>query len=181
VLVGGLAAAALAGLSRGARASVMRALSLNELVNQSQHALVGTPLDTVGRWETVGRSERIVTYTRVRADYSVDGRPPASSELMVRTLGGRVDDIGQVVPGEAVLRLQQTATLFLEPVSRDVFCVTAMSQGHYPLVSDDKGVRRLQARTAHLELIGEAGSAVRRLDGRTVPEVESMIYAELTK
>jgi hypothetical protein len=159
----------------------MRALTLGELVQQSQHALVGTPVDTFGRWEKVGKSERIVTYTLVRADYSVDGRPPASNELMVRTLGGRVDDVGQVVPGEAVLRLQQTATLFLESLSKDLFAVTAMSQGHYPIVADDKGVRRLRARTAQLELIGEAGSAVRRLDGRTVPEVESMVYAEIAK
>jgi hypothetical protein len=171
--------AAGAALTRRAGASVALALSLNELVQKSRYALVGTPVDTFGRWETVGHASRIVTYTLVRAEYSVDGRPPGTSELMVRTLGGRVGDIGQLVPGEATLRLNETATLFLEDLSPDLFAVTAMSQGHYPLLSDDHGVRRLRARTGLLELIGETGSAVRRLDGRTVPEVESMVFAEI--
>lgn len=174
--------AAGAALSKRAGASVVRALSLSELVHTSRFAFVGTALSASGRWEVVGRSERIVTHTLVRVEHAVDGRSAPTREVMVRTLGGRVDDIGQVVPGEATLRLNEPATVFLQDLSKDVFAVTAMAQGHYPLVADAKGVKRLRPRAALLELVGDVtGSAVRRLDGRTVPEVESMVYSEFTQ
>jgi hypothetical protein len=170
------------GLSKRASASVVRALSLSELVHTSRFACVGTAVNAVGRWETIGRSERIVTYSLIRLEHSVDGRPAPTRELMVRTLGGRVDGIGQVVPGEATLRLNEPATVFLEDLSKDLFAVTAMAQGHYPLVADAKGVKRLQPRTAQLELVGDVtGSAVKRLTGRTVPEVESLVYSEINQ
>jgi hypothetical protein len=170
------------GLSKRAGASVVRALSLSELVHTSRLAFVGTAVSAFGRWETIGRSERIVTYSLIRVEHAVDGRSAPSGEVMVRTLGGRVDDIGQVVPGEATLRLNEPATVFLQDLSKDLFAITAMAQGHYPLIADGKGVKRLQPRAALLELVGDvSGSALKRLAGRTVPEVESMVYSEFAK
>lgn len=158
----------------------MRALTLNELVNQSQHAVVGTPGDASSRWETIGGRERIVTYTQVRIEYPLDGAAPATSEVVVRTLGGRVGDIGQVVPGEAPLRRLGTAALFLEPIASDVFVVTAMSQGHYPILADAKGARRLRAHSLTLKQM-TSDAAVVRLDGRTVVEVEGLVYQEVAR
>src|SRR5689334_23113323 len=113
LLVGGVMVATGAGFSKPAGAAVVRALSLGELVHTSRVACVATPVEAFGRWESFGRAERIVTYTLVRIEHAIDGRSAPSGELMVRTLGGRVDDIGQVVPGEATLRLQETSTVFL--------------------------------------------------------------------
>jgi hypothetical protein len=170
------------GVSKQAGASVVRALSLSELVHTSRVTCVGTAVDAFGRWETIGRSERIVTYSLIRVEHTIDGRSAPSREVMVRTLGGRVDDIGQVVPGEATLRMNEPATVFLQDLTKDLFAVTAMAQGHYPLIADDKGVKRLQPRAALLELVGDVtGSAVKRLAGRTVTEVESMVYAEFAR
>jgi hypothetical protein len=157
---------------------------LNELVHQSLYALVGTPVELFGRWETVGRRSRIVTYTLVRADYSIDGRPPGTSDVMIRSLGGRVGDIGQTVPGEAMLQRGRAATVFIEELSRDLFAVTGMAQGHYPVIADGHGVKRLRAEAGLLEFVGGAkvlDSAVHLLDGRTVTEVEGLVYAEIKR
>ncbi|HVU01853.1 MAG TPA: hypothetical protein VHE30_08880 [Polyangiaceae bacterium] len=180
VLTGGLATAAHLALSRRAGATVARALTLNQLVHQSRHGFVGTPVDAFCRWETIGGHSRIVTYTLVRADYSFDGRPPATSDVMVRTLGGAVDDVGQVVPGEAVLDRGVATAVFLEEATRDLFVVTGMSQGSYPVRLERDGVKRLRARASQLEIVGASlESAVRRLDGRSVTETEALVAKEL--
>lgn len=167
------------GRPRNAHATLVRAVTLTELVHSSQHAVVATTLAATSRWETVGDRERIVTYTPVRVQYALDGTSPAT-ELMVRTLGGRVGDIGQLVPGEAPMRSGTTAALFLEPVATDVFGVTAMAQGHYPILSDDRGARRLRA---HVLSIAKTppDAAIVRLDGRTVGEVEGFVYQEVAR
>lgn len=165
---------------RPGRASVARALSLKELVTTSQHALVGVPLDHFSQWEVLGGQRRVVTYTMVRVQRPLDGRTPPSPDVLVRTLGGVVDDIGQVVPGEAVLVHKQAAALFLTGAERDVFAVTGQSQGHYRVVVD-AGIRRFRATARSLELVGaSAASAVVRLHGRTIPEVEALVAAELS-
>jgi hypothetical protein len=179
LLAGGLSALALARV-RPAQATLVRAVTLTELVSQSRHAVVATPGEASSRWETIGGRERIVTYTQVRVEYPLDGTAPASSELVVRTLGGRVGDIGQIVAGEALLRRRGTAALFLEPIASDVFVVTAMSQGHYPILADIKGARRLHAPSLTLRQM-TSDAAVVRLDGRTVAEVEGLVYQEVAR
>jgi hypothetical protein len=177
-VVGGLSAFALC-RTRPAQATLVRAITLTELVGLSKYAVVATPGASSSRWETIGDRERIVTYTPVRVDYVLDGTSPAN-EIMVRTLGGRVGDIGQVVPGEAPIRSGATAALFLEPVATDVFGVTAMAQGHYAVRTDDQGARRLRAnRLSFAKLAPDA--AIARLDGRTVGEVESFVYQEVAR
>lgn len=179
LLLGSLFATVGVSAAGRAVASVSRALTLNELVQGSRHALVGTPVDLFAQWETYGKHRRIITYTMIRTEYSFDGRPPATREVLVRTLGGIVDGIGQIVPGEAVLRRGATSALFLVDVSKDLFEVTGMAQGHYPLVADAQGMRRLSASHGALEVATDASSAVKRLDGRSVEEVETLVYAEL--
>lgn len=177
-IAGGLSALALA-RTHTAQATLVRAITLKELVSLSQHAVVATPGASSSRWETIGDRERIVTYTPVRVQYVLDGTSPAS-EIVVRTLGGRVGDIGQLVPGEARLRKDATAALFVEPVTTDVFSVTAMAQGHYLIQADDTGTRRLRAnRISTATLAPDA--AIVRLDGRTVGEVESFVYQEVSR
>jgi hypothetical protein len=158
-----------------------RPLSLAELVYQSRHALVGTPVSFEALWETVGRRQRIVTYTRLQVERPLDGRPPAASELTLRTLGGQVGDIGQIVPGEAALRRGATAALFLEELSPAVFAVSGMAQGHYPLQADRQGLRRLHADLQAAEQAAFADAAVHRLAGRTVNEVETLVAAEVAR
>src|SRR5262245_41457604 len=83
-----------------AQAGVARPGPLRDLVRASRWVVVGTPLEAIGRWEEVGKSQRIVTYHRIRVDRSLGSKASSESELWVRTLGGRVGNIGQVVHGE---------------------------------------------------------------------------------
>jgi hypothetical protein len=163
-----------------AEASVARALSLSELVLRSRHAVIGTPRDAYCQWETIGKRRRIVTYSLVAVEQPLDGQPTETSEVLVRTLGGSIGDLGQIVHGEAPLALHQPAAVFLAELAPSVFRVTAMSQGHYP-VRVESGVRRVRAGLASLELLGAEGGAVQRLHGRTVGEVEGMIAEEMRR
>jgi hypothetical protein len=171
----GCAALASPGL---AFATTARAITLPELVGLSQFALVGTATDAYSRWETMGRSRRIVTYTRVEVTQPIDGRPPPDTSLLVRTLGGRVGDIGQLVHGEARFELGASSVVFITPDDDGVFGITAMAQGHYPLGIDpdapDTAVR-LRASPNIPALTRVEGSAVQRLVRRTVVEAESLV------
>jgi hypothetical protein len=182
VLFGGLAATIGFSLEGSAQATVARALSLSELVHQSGHGFVGTPGDSFSRWETIGKRSRIVTYTSVRADYALDVRGPGTAEVMVRTLGGAVGDIGQTVPGEALLVKGEPTAVFVQAIAQDLFVVTGMAQGLYPVRPDIQGVRRLRAATGQLALFrAQADAAVVRLDGRTVAETETLVREELLR
>ena len=156
-----------------AEGSVARGLSLLELARASESVVVGTALQAESRWELVGGKKRIVTYTRVRVDQTLAGSA-GDSELAVRTLGGTVGKIGQVVHGEAHLFLNEPAVLFVRSATDGATVVTAMSQGHYPVRTDAAGARRLARSPRSFELIGKA-SAAKQLSGRTVPEARSLV------
>lgn len=136
----------------------------------SRVALVGQALAADSRWETIGEQRRIVTTTRVRVDDVIAGSE-LGSEVMVRTLGGRVGDVGQIVHGEAFLLLGERAVLFLMEASSGALHVSAMAQGHYPVRSDPQQVPRLARSPRMPELVGRSGqSAVERLHRQSLGE-----------
>ncbi len=174
----GCAAAALPGVALFpgvAWATMARAVTLPQLVGLSQFALVGTATDAQSRWETVGESRRIVTYVRVEVTQPIDGRPPPDTTLMLRTLGGRVGDIGQLVHGEARFELGAPTVMFVTPDNDGVLGVTAMAQGHYPLRAEAGDVARLLASPNMPSLTRVEGSAVQRLVQKTVVEAEGLV------
>lgn len=168
----GAAAAGLVLHGRPARASIARAVSLRELVRSSERALVATALAAEGRFESVGGRRRIVTYTRLRVEERLGG-PGGLGELLVRTLGGKVGDVGQVVHGEALLLLGEPALMFLAPSPEGPLVVTAMAQGHYPIRADKSGERRLVASPRLAEVVGDG--AARELAGRRVAEATGLV------
>lgn len=153
----GATAAGLVLETRPALASVARAVSLRDLVLGSRRALVGTALASESRYERVGGRRRIVTYTRVRVDEHLGG-PDDATELMLRTLGGKVGDVGQIVHGEAMLLLNEPALLFLGESSDGTLVVTAMAQGHYPIRKDRAGELRVLPSPRLGELLGEGAA-----------------------
>jgi hypothetical protein len=126
----------------------------------------------------VGGSKRIVTYTRLTVEEALDGRNPADSEVMVRTLGGQVGPLGQVVHGEAELRREQVCVVFLKDRRDGTFRVTGLAQGHYPLAFDQAGVRRLETSPHLAEVLDKhknLQSAVELLRGQSLDKARSMI------
>lgn len=179
-LLHGLSGAAVACvLGPDALATSARALTLRELLLRSRHALVGTPRAIESRWEYYAGARRIVTYTTLRVSQSVDGRPAPDRELRLRTLGGSVGDIAQVVHGEAQPKLDHPGLLFLDSDEGGLFRVTGMAQGHYPLKPDASGVGRLIRSPNLAEMKELSGAAVRVLPGHTVPEAEQLVVKAL--
>jgi hypothetical protein len=160
-------------------ASVARAISTSALVKRSRSVVVAVPLSAYSEWAEVGDTRRIVTVTRVRIDEHVARSKPESSEALVRTLGGRVGKIGQVVHGEAELRPNEPCMLFLHEDSGDLSTVTAMAQGHYPLLVDARG-KTLRRSPGLSKLVMAPDAAVERLSGQSF-ETAARIVREADK
>jgi hypothetical protein len=179
-LLSGLGATAAASLTPlSAHASYASAASVAELLERSRVAVLATAYDAYSQWESVEGTRRIVTYTRLITEAVIDGRDAELPEVLVRTLGGRVGDIGQVVHGEARLELEKAQVVFLSRAGQDVHRVTEMAQGHYLVRPDAQRVSRL-TRSPNLPHLREPGtSAVRLLPGKTVEEVRRLLVQQL--
>ncbi len=125
---------------REASASVAIAVSLEDLARASSVIARVTPLDRRSAWE----DGRIVTTTRVRVDEIVAGAVASGTrELRVRTLGGRVDKIGQIVEGEASFASSEPSIVFLSalsgPLAEPRFVVAGRAQGQLLVKRDVQG------------------------------------------
>ena len=157
-----------------AHATTARAVSLPALVRRSTRIARATTLESFARSEDFGGVRHIVTYSRMRIEDSIQG-PSGDSETLVRTLGGRVGDLGEIVHGEAELTLNETSLVFLMPDQNGVEVVTAMAQGHYPVALDGAGTPRLRLARNMPHLIGGKSSAVALLTGKPFPEARALI------
>jgi hypothetical protein len=157
-----------------AHATTARAVSLPDLVRRSTRVARATALDSFARSEDIGGARHIVTYSRMRIDDSIHG-PSGDSETLVRTLGGRVADLGEIVHGEAELVLHETCLVFLMIDPNGVEVVTGMAQGHYPITIDGAGTPRLRLSRNMPQLVGGATSAVAQLTGKPFTEARALI------
>lgn len=142
---------------RHAEAAVSVSLSLDELVSTSTYVVVAKAAEKQSLWEDTPSGRRIVTYTRLDIERSVVGEPGTS--VWVRTLGGSVGEIGQWVSGEATLKHGGRALLFLQKFGPSIV-VTAMAQGHYPVVTDETGQTRLGSSPDTGMLLPRRGPAI---------------------
>ncbi len=159
-----------------ASATIARALSVEDLVHKSNTVVLATALEQASSWQEVGDSRRIVTTTRVRIDELVTGQKPDAGELMVQTLGGKVGKIGQLVEGEAELVPGRASLLFARGVGAELFAVTAMAQGHFPIARETRG-RVLHKSAALPALIDAPNAAIRRLDGSLLADALRLVRA----
>jgi len=116
-----------------ARASVSIAVTWDGLLRESTAAAIVTPIEARSVWE----DGRIYTYTHVRVERPIAGDLGAGGDAWVRTMGGVVGKIGQIVDGEPVLVPGQSSLLFLHAGPVGAYEVTARGQGQFPVVLDD--------------------------------------------
>jgi hypothetical protein len=150
----------------------MRSLSLPSLVQGSRHIVVLTPLAAESHYEELGRRRRVVTDTRVRVEEALAKSSPGS-ELLVRTLGGTIGDMGELVHGQARLSIGEACVAFLLPGPDALYYVNGMAQGHYPLSS----ARRLLQSPDLPEILDFQSSAVKALVGRELSPVREQLRA----
>jgi hypothetical protein len=116
------------------------AVTWDGLLRESTASAVVTPLDAQSVWE----DGRIYTYTRVRVDRPIAGDLNAGGETWVRTMGGIVGKLGQLVEGEAVLVPGQPSLLFVHAAATaGVNEVTARGQGQFPVIAAPDGAPRV--------------------------------------
>jgi MYXO-CTERM domain-containing protein len=142
--VAGATAGVSALAARDAQASVSIAVLFDDLVRDSSAAAIVTPMEQRSVWE----NGRIYTYTRAHVDRAVAGES-LGEETWIRTSGGVVGKIGQIVEGEASLTPGRPTLLFvqrLDPASGGVYLVSARAQGQFPVVMGaDKQLRVVHA------------------------------------
>ena len=143
-----------------ASATIVRAMPLAALVQSSRRVVVITALAASSHFEELGRRRRVVTDTRVRVDEVVAKGEGVDSELMVRTLGGSIGRLGELVHGQAQLVLGEPCVAFLMQGPDGLHYVNGMAQGHYPLRA------RLLTKSPDLpEILDFDSSAVKALVG----------------
>ncbi len=117
-----------------AQASVSIAVGFDALVKDADSVGVALPVESKSVWE----DGRIYTYTRVKIDQGVAGELGTGAEGWVRTMGGVVGKIGQMVDGEPVLTTGKASLLFLRKLKAGgIWEVSARAQGQYPIQVDD--------------------------------------------
>jgi len=143
--------------AREACASVSIAVGFDALVSGADAIAVVTPIEAKSVWE----NGRIYTYTHVRAEQGVAGALTTGSEGWVRTMGGVVGDIGQLVEGEAVFVQGNRSMVFLHFLDKqtssgtwpNTWEVTARGQGQYSVVVDDATKARKVVRSRSMGAI----------------------------
>jgi hypothetical protein len=174
LLLGLASSAAFGTVGSRASATVVRAVSLPTLVQSSRHVVVVTALAAECHFEVLGRRRRIVTDTRVRVEERVAKSSGVDSELLVRTLGGTLDDVGEHVHGQAQLLLGEPCVAFLLQGPDGLHYVNGMSQGHYPL----RGSAQKLAESPELpKIIDFEGSAVKALVGTSLATAGAKVRA----
>jgi hypothetical protein len=189
VLALGLTPLAAATFAGDAHASVSIAVTWDGLLRESTVAVVASALDSHAAWE----NGRIYSYTRVRVDRAVAGDMASGGEAWVRTMGGVVGNIGQIVEGEAVLMPGEQSLLFLRQGPAGCYEVTARGQGQFPVVVADRSAAKLPpfvvrshsagALVAPQLVVSTAAVhlAADMLHGRSVDEVATVIASDWSR
>ncbi len=132
-----------------AHASVMIAVPFESLVKDADAVAVVVPEEAKSVWE----DGRIYTYTKVRIDQGVAG-DTGGQELWIRTMGGVVGKIGQLVDGEPVFTVNKPALLFLRKFKAGgTWEVSARAQGQFPVVLDEATKTKRIIRSANVGML----------------------------
>lgn len=122
-------------LPRSVHASLVEALDLPALVAESDQVVVGRVLSQTSHYDDRGR---IVTDTTVQVEESLKGSHAPGAAVVVRRLGGVVDDIGMRVAGEASFTLGENVLLFGARLrSGSTLRTVGMAQGAIRIVEEN--------------------------------------------
>ena len=158
---------------------MMRSVPLPVLVRGSSRIVIVTALDAESHIEELGRRRRVVTDTRVRVEESVAKAETKESELIVRTLGGSVGSLGEIVHGQARLVLGEPCLSFLLQGPEGLHYVNGMAQGHYPVRGG--ALRTLAASPDLPEIVNFSESAVKELVGQRMSSAATRIRALVSR
>jgi hypothetical protein len=175
----GAALAVAIGWQSDSEGTVVKAIPLGALVNMSEWVVVASVQSAQSQYVTIGGSRRMVTDTILSVDQAITPNRSSgnveTAAVTVRTLGGTIGELAQYVPGEAILALGTKQLLFLDEGRDGLLRVSAMAQGQYPLLADDKGDLRLHPSPGLDAVMNSEQSAVTTLIGRSVEQAQAML------
>jgi hypothetical protein len=116
-----------------ALASVVKALSLEDMTRKADVIVVGVGAEAQARRNDDGRL--IVTDVSVDVQQVLKGGAKAGDDVIVTLLGGSLDGLGLSVPGEASIPIGKPALLFLYRSGKEGrdLRVVGMAQGVMPM------------------------------------------------
>lgn len=156
----------------------MRGLSLRALCEQSRHIVRVTSRQARCVSLPIAGRPMIVTETSLRVEDVLSKARPSSAEIVVRTLGGVLDGVGQLVHGQAQFAIGAACVAFLTRAPDGALWVTGMAQGHYPLVPIERAEPLLSASPRLSALHDFEHSAVRGLVGQNLAHARQLIARE---
>ena len=156
-------------------ASTSLAVTFDALLGASTAAATVTPMTQMSVWE----GGRIVTYTEVHVDELIAAKN-LPDDVWVRSLGGDVGRLTQLVEGEARFTLGRPSLVFLHPTSSGPYAVTARGQGQLAVVRDPEGALRLHQGAREDGLLKPSPLpaspfAIEVLDGASVDEAVTTV------
>ncbi|MCA9606876.1 MAG: hypothetical protein KC619_14820 [Myxococcales bacterium] len=150
-----------------AEATISEALSLNELVRQSEQILLVT---CVGEETLRDDRDRIVTDYAIQVDEVSRGTAQPGQTLTLRRLGGELGDLGMRIEGEPRLVPGERYVVFVYAVG-GVLRPVGMSQGVLPVTSE-AGALMVHPGGTGLALV------LRGPDGRLAPAPAALQHEE---
>jgi hypothetical protein len=164
------------------RASVSIPVTFDDLIRRSSAVAIVVATEQHGTWE----SGRIVTYSRLRVDRLIAGILPP--ELWVRTMGGAVSPVRQLVEGEATFAVGGSSLVFVHPHADGStpanFGVVEGAQGQFALIESSAKTRRIAAAPGLGGLTEPSRSARLALDvlvGRSLDDAARFIARAWTR
>jgi len=123
------------GTQKEASGSVVLAMTLEDLARQADIILLGKCERIYSEWGPERKD--IFTYIAIIPEQCLKGKecPP---QVIIRQLGGRVDNIALTVPGTPRFHLDERVLVFLQMTSASQYIVIGLSQGKYGVVTDAK-------------------------------------------
>jgi hypothetical protein len=112
-------------------ASVAVRLDLSQLVDRADYIVMATGIDQSTRWD---RYKGIVSDTTMKVNESLKGSFNKNQTIVVTTLGGTIDNLAMIVPGEASIAVGRPVLVFLRRAKySDELHVVGMSQGIFSI------------------------------------------------
>jgi len=121
-------------------ATVVKRLSDQDLVNQTQMVLTGTCTSIRSEWDEDGT--KIFTYITISPQNFIKS-DEAPQEITVQQLGGEVGDIGMHVDGVSAYEEGEEVILFLKKGRKGFHRTLGLSQGKFSIKTDPISQRKV--------------------------------------
>jgi len=140
-----------------ARASLVLAMDLNELVNEAEIVALARVMSQRSSYDERGR---IVTDVQMQVERAEKGDLAPGASLVLRRLGGSIEGVTMRIEGEPSFEDGETVLLFgSDPQRRSLLRPVGMSQGALRVFEQD-GKRWVRSGTSDLALVRKSANGL---------------------